>query len=181
MLSTRHALEAERTARERFQVARDSMEQELRTSNHRCAVMQAALDGKTIQLRYGDPTKTWLDCLYPLWDWKNAEYRVKPEEDSAQHASSDQCCGRCKWTDKQEKSCPAAEDKEEQSLWLLTVFTQKGSQRSFCTKRLRCSAAEAAAEYALALDLKSEEAQTAAPHVPFYYAVTFVELSPFSA
>jgi len=181
MLSTRHALEAERTACDRLQVARDSMEQELRTSNHRCAVMQAALDGKTIQLRYGDPAKTWLDCLYPLWDWKNAEYRIKPEEDSAQHVSSDQCCGRCKYADNQEKSCPAAGDKEEQALWLISVLTTyRSGTTDVYSKLIRCTQAEAVDEYIRVSDFKLKEARDTGPCTSFYSDLCPIKVSPLS-
>lgn len=40
-------------------------------------VMQAALDGKPIQLFFTD-TMTWIDCDTPQWNWGGKEYRVKP-------------------------------------------------------------------------------------------------------
>jgi len=45
-------------------------------------VMQAALDGKTVQVRknavgnWGD----WFNSSQPVWDWDTQDYRVKPQE-----------------------------------------------------------------------------------------------------
>ena len=46
------------------------------------AVMQAALEGETIQMKHNN-AETWTDWLYSnselSWNWNIADYRVKPE------------------------------------------------------------------------------------------------------
>jgi len=41
------------------------------------AVMQAALDGKKIEARIGQAP--WVEVRDPIWNFHNAQYRVKPE------------------------------------------------------------------------------------------------------
>ena len=57
------------------------------TTKEKIAVMQAAEEGKTIQIRFGNK-KEWVD-LYttPGWDWVRCEYRVKPENEKANHGA----------------------------------------------------------------------------------------------
>ena len=51
----------------------------MKSTQMKMRVMAAYLDRKTIQIRrFGYP---WLDMEdEPLWDWKNFNYRVKPEK-----------------------------------------------------------------------------------------------------
>jgi len=49
-----------------------------KTTEEKIAVMQAFVDGKTIQAMdhgYAD----WDDCPRPVWDWFMTDYRIKPE------------------------------------------------------------------------------------------------------
>ena len=49
--------------------------------DHMIAVMQAAKEGKTIQILYHDDIDAgWIDTTRPLWDWRTCDYRVKPAE-----------------------------------------------------------------------------------------------------
>ena len=49
--------------------------------DHMIAVMQAANEGKTIQILYHDDIDAgWIDTTRPLWDWRTCDYRVKPAE-----------------------------------------------------------------------------------------------------
>jgi len=45
-------------------------------------VMQAALDGKTVQVRKNAASNwmDWFDSPQPVWDWDTQDYRVKPQE-----------------------------------------------------------------------------------------------------
>ena len=45
------------------------------------AVMQAWMDGKSIQCNTYNTGKNWIDILAPApaWDWQNCRYRIKPE------------------------------------------------------------------------------------------------------
>ena len=49
--------------------------------DHMIATMQAAKEGKTIQILYHDDIDAgWIDTTRPLWDWRTRDYRVKPAE-----------------------------------------------------------------------------------------------------
>jgi len=51
------------------------------TTAEKIAIMQAYVDGKTIEVRmrkYSDRYE-WLHITVPSWDWSNCAYRVKPE------------------------------------------------------------------------------------------------------
>lgn len=50
------------------------------TLAEKIAVMQAAVDGAAIQGRMRNSLDRWTDQSSLLWDWHNAEYRVKPKE-----------------------------------------------------------------------------------------------------
>ena len=54
----------------------------MKTTLEKIAVMQACEEGKTIEIFAND---RWEVVIAPLWDWFNADYRVKPEtlEDAA--------------------------------------------------------------------------------------------------
>lgn len=49
------------------------------TLAEKIAVMQACLEGKTIQCR-SNPDNIWSEILNPVWSWANTEYRIKPAE-----------------------------------------------------------------------------------------------------
>ena len=48
----------------------------MKTTLEKIAVMQACEEGKTIEIFAND---RWEVVIAPLWDWFNADYRVKPE------------------------------------------------------------------------------------------------------
>ena len=51
--------------------------------DHMIAVMQAAKEGKAIQIRDRNPLsidRCWRDMPDPSWNWGTREYRVKPAE-----------------------------------------------------------------------------------------------------
>ncbi len=41
--------------------------------------MQAYTDGKQIQCKSEDIWLDWNTRIEPVWDWRNCEYRIKPE------------------------------------------------------------------------------------------------------
>lgn len=42
-------------------------------------VMQAFVDGETIEFRDNIPMGVWQTCADPEWDWCDFEYRVQPD------------------------------------------------------------------------------------------------------
>lgn len=50
----------------------------MKTLKEKIEVMQAALDGKTIQFSNGP---LWIDCEpeHLIWQWPDYDYRIKPE------------------------------------------------------------------------------------------------------
>lgn len=48
------------------------------TTQEKIAVMQAHVDGKTIQV-YGNGSWCWSDTYDPRWNWTDFTYRVAPE------------------------------------------------------------------------------------------------------
>ena len=49
------------------------------TTEGKIAVMQAAVDGKSIQVSTRGREK-WSDAVGPWWDWSQFDYRIKPAE-----------------------------------------------------------------------------------------------------
>lgn len=51
------------------------------TTEEKIAVMQAFLEGKTIEIAAatGSSAGTWDKITRPAWDWLSNQYRVKPE------------------------------------------------------------------------------------------------------
>ena len=49
----------------------------MKTLEQKIEVMQAALDGKSIQHRFSE-SEEWTQ-LSPGWDWIESDYRIKPE------------------------------------------------------------------------------------------------------
>ena len=48
------------------------------TTKEKIAVMQAYVDGKTVQCMYKG---NWVDFVEPpIWNWRDNQYRIKPEE-----------------------------------------------------------------------------------------------------
>jgi hypothetical protein len=50
-------------------------------TQHAIEVMQAFVNGKTIQSKSG--AEGWFDNVAPAWNWPSVDYRVKPEPRSA--------------------------------------------------------------------------------------------------
>lgn len=56
------------------------------------AIMQAYLDGKTIQYRSRAADSTWEDVVgSPIWGWTNTHYRVKPQVIYRPYSSEVEC------------------------------------------------------------------------------------------
>lgn len=56
------------------------------------AIMQAYLDGKTIQYRSATTNSTWKDVVgSPIWSWTNTQYRVKPQVVYRPYSSEVEC------------------------------------------------------------------------------------------
>lgn len=51
----------------------------MKTTAEKIAVMQAHLDGKTIQYRSKTSAGNWFSHPNPEWNWEDCEYRVKTE------------------------------------------------------------------------------------------------------
>lgn len=54
----------------------------MKTTKEKIAVMLAYIDGKQIQFRRAESEEKWEDLSFtrdPTWNWKNNDYRVKPE------------------------------------------------------------------------------------------------------
>ena len=53
----------------------------VKETKQKIAVMQAYLQGETIQYRFVNRVREeWIDCSVPLvWDWVYSDYRVKPK------------------------------------------------------------------------------------------------------
>ena len=50
----------------------------MKTTLEKIAVMQAFEDGKTIEYNIKDRGIGWAKSSYPLWNWGESDYRIKP-------------------------------------------------------------------------------------------------------
>lgn len=56
------------------------------------AIMQAWVDGKTIQYRNRGCNSEWVDVVgNPVWSWTNTQYRVKPQAVYRPYSSEVEC------------------------------------------------------------------------------------------
>lgn len=51
----------------------------MKTTKEMIEVMQASLDGKIIEYAASNGASFWTACNYPSWEWKDYDYRIKPE------------------------------------------------------------------------------------------------------
>lgn len=54
------------------------------------AVMQAYVDGKKIEI-FDESTDEWIDIEYPVWNWYNNVYRIKPESSYRPFRNAEEC------------------------------------------------------------------------------------------
>lgn len=54
------------------------------------AVMQAYVDGKKIET-FDESTDEWIDIEYPVWNWYNNVYRIKPESSYRPFRNAEEC------------------------------------------------------------------------------------------
>lgn len=56
------------------------------------AIMQAWVDGKTIQCREMTTNSAWTDVVgNPIWSWTNTQYRIKPNAVYRPYNSPEEC------------------------------------------------------------------------------------------
>lgn len=54
------------------------------------AVMQAYVDGKKIEI-FDESADEWIDLEYPVWNWYNNVYRIKPESSYRPFRNAEEC------------------------------------------------------------------------------------------
>lgn len=54
------------------------------------AVMQAYVDGKKIEI-FDESADEWIDIEYPVWNWYNNVYRIKPESSYRPFRNVEEC------------------------------------------------------------------------------------------
>lgn len=62
------------------------------------AVMQAYVDGKKIEI-FDESADEWIDLEYPVWNWYNNVYRIKPESSYRPFRNVRNAGKKCKSTD----------------------------------------------------------------------------------
>lgn len=62
----------------------------MKTIEEMIAVMQAFADGNNIEV-YGDKNSEWIECVAPVWDWLNYDYRIKTEPKYRPYKNAEEC------------------------------------------------------------------------------------------
>lgn len=59
-------------------------------TKQRIAVMQAYVDDKKIEI-FDESADEWIDIEYPVWNWYNNVYRIKPESSYRPFRNAEEC------------------------------------------------------------------------------------------